>query len=147
MCPSTYDKTRSVSTHRVVDSLKTFGPSLRVARNTDQFTGSAAPNNTIATAPGITLAIRSKKTWGITLNVSIVLFPIRGLTGRRVSRGPQGHRFHPLVRPPQAVATSVAHPPTRSHDRLRSGERSNLPPSSVGSSGWLGSLIANIYTK
>ena len=44
------------------------------------------------------------------------------LTGRRVSRGPQGHRFHPLVRPPQAVATSVAHSPTRSHDRLRSGE-------------------------
>jgi len=41
-----------------------------------------------------------------------------------VSRGPQGHRFHPLVRPPQAVAASVAHPPTRSHDRLRSGERS-----------------------
>jgi hypothetical protein len=45
------------------------------------------------------------------------------LTGRRVSRSPQGHRFHPLVRPPQAVATSVAHLPTRSHDRLRSGER------------------------
>jgi hypothetical protein len=46
------------------------------------------------------------------------------LTGRRVSRSPQGRRFHPLVRPPQAVATSVAHLPTRSHDRLRSGERS-----------------------
>jgi hypothetical protein len=47
---------------------------------------------------------------------------LRGLTGRRVSRGPQGRRFHPLVRPPQAGATSVAYPPTRSHDRLRSGE-------------------------
>jgi len=46
------------------------------------------------------------------------------LTGRRVSRGPQGHRFHPLVQPPQAAVTSAAHPPPRSPDRLRSGERS-----------------------
>ena len=45
------------------------------------------------------------------------------LTGWRVSRGPQGHRFHTLVRPPQAAVTSAAHPPPRSPDRLRSGER------------------------
>ena len=53
------------------------------------------------------------------------------LTGLRVSRGPQGHRFHPLVRPPQAAVTSAAHPQPRSHDRLRSGERGVVPPAST----------------
>jgi len=44
-----------------------------------------------------------------------------------VSRGPQGHRFHPLVRPPQAAVTSAAHPQPRWPDRLRSGERKAQP--------------------
>lgn len=39
-----------------------------------------------------------------------------------MSRGPQGHRFRPLVQPPQAAVISVAHRPVYS-DRRRSRER------------------------
>jgi len=56
--------------------------------------------------------------------------------GRRVSRGPQGHRFHPLVQPPQAAATSAAHSPPHSPDRRRSGERSLLPRQAQRGVGW-----------